>query len=124
MAMRQPDIEAAWALLAQVQRLAPRHPSTRSFEAQIHWFGGDAQAARDAFEALLAEHPDYCQGLTIENDLAVMLHALGELARAEAMARRSLQSWRGVPHTETLSLLVLGSVLTSAGRLAEGHDVL
>jgi len=124
LAMRQPDIDAAWALLAQVQRLAPRQPSTRSFEAQIHWFNGDARAARDAFEALLAEHPDYCRGLTIENDLAVMLHALGELARAEAMARQSLQSWRGVPHTETLSLLVLGSVLTSAGRLAEARDAL
>jgi tetratricopeptide (TPR) repeat protein len=124
LAMRQPDIDTAWALLAQVQRLAPRQPSTRSFEAQIHWFGGDARAARDAFEALLAEHPDYCSGLTIENDLAVMLHALGELARAEAMARQSLQSWRGVPHTETLSLLVLGSVLTSAGRLAEAREAL
>lgn len=117
LAMRQPDIDAAWSLLAPVKRLAPRHPSTRSFEAQIHWFSGDARAARVAFEALLAEHPDYCSGLTIENDLAVMLHALGELAPAEAMARQSLQSWRGVPHTETLSLLVLGSVLTSAGRL-------
>ena len=117
LAMRQPDIDAAWSLLAPVKRLAPRHPSTRSFEAQIHWFSGDARAARVAFEALLAEHPDYCSGLTIENDLAVMLHTLGELAPAEAMARQSLQSWRGVPHTETLSLLVLGSVLTSAGRL-------
>lgn len=124
LAMRQPDIEGAHALLAQVRRLAPRRPSTRSFEAQIHWFGGDPGAARDAFEALLAEHPDYCSGLTIENDLAVMLHALGELARAEAMARRSLQSWRGVPHTETLSLLVLGSVLTSAGRLGEARTLL
>jgi tetratricopeptide (TPR) repeat protein len=124
MAMRQPDIEGAHALLAQVRRLAPHRPSTRSFEAQIHWFGGDPRAARDAFEALLAEHPDYCSGLTIENDLAVMLHALGELARAEDMARRSLQSWRGVPHTETLSLLVLGSVLTSAGRMAEARTVL
>lgn len=124
LAMRQPDIEGAHALLAQVRRLAPRLPSTRSFEAQIHWFGGDPRAARDAFEALMAEHPDYCSGLTIENDLAVMLHALGELARAEAMARRSLQSWRGVPHTETLSLLVLGSVLTSCGRMAEARTVL
>jgi tetratricopeptide (TPR) repeat protein len=124
LAMRQPDIEAARALLAQVQRLAPGHPSTLSFEAQIHWFAGDVRAARDAFEALLAGHPDFCQGLTIENDLAVMLHALGELARAEAMARRSLHGWRGVPHTETLSLLVLGSVLTSAGRLAEAQEAL
>ena len=124
LAMRQPDIDGAHALLAQVRRLAPRRPSTRSFEAQIHWFGGDARAARDAFEALLAEHPDYCSGLTIENDLAVMLHALGELTRAEAMARRSLKSWRGVPHTETLSLLVLGSVLTSADRLAEARTLL
>jgi tetratricopeptide (TPR) repeat protein len=124
LAMRQPDIDGAHALLAQVRRLAPRRPSTRSFEAQIHWFGGDARAARDAFEALLMEHPDYCSGLTIENDLAVMLQALGETARAETMARRSLQSWRGVPHTETLSLLVLGSVLTSAGRLAEARSAL
>lgn len=124
LAMRQPDIDTAWSLLAQVRRLAPRQPSTRSFEAQIHWFAGDVRAARAAFEALLAEHPDYCSGLTLENDLAVMLHALGELAAAEVMARRSLRSWRGVPHTETLSLLVLGSVLTSAGRLVDAREAL
>jgi tetratricopeptide (TPR) repeat protein len=124
LAMREPDIDGARALLAQVQRLAPRRPSTLSFAAQIHWFGGDPRAARDAFEALLARHPDYCSGLTIENDLAVMLLALGELTRAETMARRSLASWQGVEHTETLSLLVLGSVLTSAGRHAEAHAAL
>jgi ATP/maltotriose-dependent transcriptional regulator MalT len=82
------------------------------------------RAARDAFEALLAAHPDYCSGLTIENDLAVMLHAQGELASAEDLARRSLASWRGVPHTEALSLLVLGAVLTSAGRHDEADTVL
>lgn len=124
LAMREPDIPAAHALLAQVRRLAPRRPSTLSFEAQIHWFGGDPRAARDAFEALLARHPDYCSGLTIENDLAVMLHALGELTRAETMARRSLASWQGVLHTETLSLLVLGAVLTSAGRHDEAQAAL
>jgi tetratricopeptide (TPR) repeat protein len=124
LAMREPDIDAAWALMEQVRRMAPRSPSTLSFEAQIHWFGGNARAARDAFEALLAAHPDYCSGLTIENDLAVMLFALGELARAEDLARRSLASWRGVPHTEALSLLVLGSVLTSAGRYDEADTVL
>jgi len=119
LAMREPDIAAAWALLAQVKLLAPKSPSTLSFEGQIHWFAGNALAARDAFEALLANHPAYCSGLTIENDLAVMLFALGDLARAETMARRSLLSWAGVAHTETLSLLVLGSVLTSAGRYTE-----
>ena len=118
LAMREPDIAAAWALLEKLQRLAPARPSTLSFAAQIHWFAGDARAARDAFEALLSAHPDYCSGLTIENDLAVMLHALGQLPRAEHMARRSLASWAGVVHTETLSWLVLGTVLTSAGR----HD--
>jgi tetratricopeptide (TPR) repeat protein len=124
LAMREPDIDAAWAMMEQVRRMAPRSPSTLSFEAQIHWFGGNARAARDAFEALLAAHPDYCSGLTIENDLAVMLHAQGELARAEDLARRSLASWRGVPHTEALSLLVLGAVLTSAGRHDEADTVL
>jgi tetratricopeptide (TPR) repeat protein len=124
LAMREPDIAAAWALLEQVRRLAPRRPSSLSFEGQIHWFGGDARAARDAFEALLAAHPDYCCGLTIENDLAVMLSALGELDRAELMVRRSLASWQGVAHTEALSLLVLGSVLTSAGRHAEAMAAL
>jgi tetratricopeptide (TPR) repeat protein len=62
--------------------------------------------------------------VTIENDLAVMLYALGDLQRAEAMARRSLDSWRGVPHTETLSLRLLGSILTSAGRDAEARAAL
>lgn len=119
LAMREPDIAEAWALLDQLRRLVPARPSTLSFSAQIHWFAGDARAARDAFEALLSAHPDYCSGLTIENDLAVMLQALGQLPRAEHMARRSLASWAGVAHTETLSWLVLGSVLTSAGRHAE-----
>ena len=82
------------------------------------------RAARDALRQLLAAHPDHCSGITIENDLAVMLHALGELAEAETMARRSLQSWKGVAHTETLSLLVLGAVLTSAGRHAEADAAL
>jgi ATP/maltotriose-dependent transcriptional regulator MalT len=40
------------------------------------------------------------------------------------MARRSLVSWAGVAHTESLSLLVLGSILTSAGRNAEALDAL
>ena len=118
LAMREPDIAAARALFDQIQRMAPLRPSTLSFAAQINWFSGDARAACDAFEALLSAHPDYCSGLTIENDLAVMLQALGQLPRAELMARRSLASWAGVAHTETLSWLVLGSVLTSAGR----HD--
>lgn len=124
LAMREPDIPEAWALLEQIRRLAPRRPSTLSFEAQIHWFAGNARAARDAFEALLEAHPDYCCGLTIENDLAVMLHALGELPRAELMVRRSLVSWAGVTHTQALSLLVLGSVLTSAGRHADALSAL
>ena len=124
LAMREPDIAAAWALLAQVKSLAPNSPSMLSFEGQIHWFSGNALAARDAFEALLAQHPAYCSGLTIENDLAVMLFALGDLARAETMARRSLVSWAGVAHTESLSLLVLGSILTSAGRLDEALNAL
>jgi len=124
LAMREPDIPGARALMDQVHRLAPRRPSTLSFQAQLHWFAGDARAARDAFESLLALHPDYCGGLTIENDLAVMHNALGELSHAEAMARRSLASWQGVVHTETLSLLVLGSVLTSAGRHDEARAAL
>ena len=116
LAMREPDIAAAWALLAQLRALAPRRPALLSFEGQIHWFGGQVQAAYDALARLLQVHPDYCSGMTIENDLAVMLHALGRVHEAEAMARRSLHSWAGVAHTETLSLLVLGLVLSSAGR--------
>ena len=124
LAMREPEIPAAWALLAQVRQLAPGRPSLLSYEGQIHWFGGQVRAARDAFELLLERHPDYCRGLTIESDLGVMLQALGDLPRAEAMARRSLLSWQGVAHTETLSLLMLGLTLTSAGRYGEARGVL
>lgn len=124
LAMRAPDIPGAWALLAQLRVLAPRRPSLLSFEGQIHWFGGQVQAAYDALARLLDLHPDYCRGITVENDLAVMLQALGRIADAEAMARRSLHSWAGVAHTETLSLLVLGLVLTSAGRHAEADAAL
>ena len=124
LAMRQPDIDGAWAFLAQLRNVAPRRPSLLSFEGQIHWFGGQVRAAHDALARLLERHPEFCRGITVENDLAVMLHALGELTAAETMARRSLQSWAGVVHTETLSLLVLGSVLTSAGRHMEADAVL
>lgn len=124
LAMRAPDIPGAWALLAQLRAVAPRRPTLLSYEGQIHWFGGQVQAAHDALARLLQRHPDYCRGITVENDLAVMLQALGHLAEAEAMARRSLQSWAGVAHTETLSLLVLGLVLTSAGRHDEADAAL
>jgi tetratricopeptide (TPR) repeat protein len=123
-AMRVPDIEGAWALQAQLDQIAPRWPVTLSMRAQIYWVKGDVRAARDAFEALLAAHPEHCRGVTIENDLAVMLHALGNLQRAEVMARRSLESWRGMPHTEALSLRALGSILTSAGRDDEARAAL
>lgn len=124
LAMREPDIPAAWALLARLRALAPRLPTLLSFEGQIHWFGGQVRAAHEALARLLERHPDYCRGITVENDLAVMLQALGEPLQAEAMARRSLQSWAGVAHTETLSLLVLGSVLSSLGRHAEAEAAL
>jgi tetratricopeptide (TPR) repeat protein len=124
LAMREPDIPGAWALLAQLRALAPQRPTLLSFEGQIHWFGGQVQAAHDALARLLARHPDYCRGITVENDLAVMLQALGRIDEAEVMARRSLQSWAGVAHTETLSLLALGLVLTSAGRHPEADAAL
>ena len=124
LAMRAPDIPGAWALLAQLRAAAPRRPTLLSFEGQIHWFGGQVQAAHDALARLLDLHPDYCRGITVENDLAVMLQAMGRIADAETMARRSLHSWAGVAHTETLSLLVLGLVLTSAGRHAEADAAL
>jgi tetratricopeptide (TPR) repeat protein len=124
LAMREPDIPGAWALLAQLRGVAPQRPTLLSFEGQIHWFGGHVQAAHDSLARLLQRHPDYCCGITVENDLAVMLQALGRIEEAETMARRSLQSWAGVAHTETLSLLVLGLVLTSAGRHGEAEAAL
>lgn len=124
LAMREPDIAAAWAMLAELREAGPGRPTLLSFEGQIHWFGGQVQAAHDALARLLKRCPEYCSGITVENDLAVMLQALGRIDEAEAMARRSLHSWAGVPHTETLSLLVLGLVLTSAGRHAEADLVL
>jgi tetratricopeptide (TPR) repeat protein len=124
LAMREPDIPAAWALLAQLRSAAPGRPTLLSFEGQIHWFGGQVQAAHDALSRLLQRHPAYCSGITVENDLAVMLHALGRIDEAEAMARASLRSWSGVAHTETLSLLVLGAVLGSAGRWVEAEQAL
>ena len=124
LSMREPDIPAAWALLAQVRELAPQRPSLLSWEGQIHWFGGQAQAAHDALARLLERHPEYCSGMTIENDLAVMLHALGRAAEAEVMVRRSLQSWAGVVHAEAISLMVLGVVLLSAARFEEADEAL
>ena len=124
LAMRQPDIATAWSLLGRLRRLAPKQPSLLSFEGQIHWFGGQVHAAHNALARLLVQHPDYCRGITVENDLAVMLQALGRIDEAEVMAQRSLHSWAGVAHTETLSLLVLGLVQTSAGRHAKADAAL
>ncbi len=123
-AMREGDFEAAVASLEGLRQAGAAHAVVLSFEAQIHWFSGAVREARRVFEHLLARHPDYCHGLTIENDLAVMCHALGDLGAAEEMARRSLRSWTGVAHTEALSSLVLGSTLASGGRFAEALEAL
>ncbi|MBK8865395.1 MAG: AAA family ATPase [Betaproteobacteria bacterium] len=123
-AMREGDFGAAAASLQGLRQAGAAPAVVLSFEAQIHWFSGAVREARQVFEQLLAQHPDYCRGLTIENDLAVMSHALGDLATAEAMARRSLQSWAGVAHTEALSCLVLGSTLASGGRFGEALETL
>jgi hypothetical protein len=123
-AMRAPDAAAAQASLQGLRAAGASEPVWMSFEAQIHWFFGAVREARDGFERLLARHPDYCRGLTIENDLAVMCQALGELDRAETMARRSLASWAGVPHTQALPQLVLGATLTSRGDFAGARAAL
>lgn len=122
--MRQGDFDAALSSLHALRAAGAADAVVLSFEAQILWFSGAVRDARRVFEELLARHPDYCSGLTIENDLAVMCHALGDLDAAGTMARRSLQSWAGVPHTEAISLLVLGSVLTSLGRFSEASQAL
>lgn len=122
--MRLADGDAARSSLRALVEARTAPAIVLSFEAQIHWFLGAVREARRAFEVLLARHPEYCRGLTIENDLAVMCHALGDLDAAETMARRSLRSWAGNAHTEALSSLVLGSALTSMGRFAEAVEAL
>lgn len=122
--MREGDEAACWAWHGRLRRLAPRRWSVLSFEGQIHWFYGRVPAARDALLQLLRQHPECRTGITVENDLAVMQQALGELDAAEVMARASLRSWAGVAHTETLSLLVLGLTLTSGGRHDEAQAAL
>lgn len=122
--MREGDFEAARASLECLRQAGAAHAVVLSFEAQIHWFAGAVREARQVFEHLLTRHPDYCHGLTIENDLAVMCLALGDLGAAEELARRSLRSWAGVAHAQALSSLVLGSTLTSRGRFDEALQVL
>lgn len=116
LAMREPDEAACERWIGAMQALAPDRAATLSLHSQMHWFLGDVRAACETMSELLRRHPDFCRGLTIENDLAVNLHALGRMAEAEDFCRRSLASWAGVPHVEALSLLVLGTVLTSRGR--------
>ncbi len=122
--MREGDFVAARTSLEGLRLARAAHALVLSFEAQIHWFEGSVTLARRNLEQLLVRHADYCHGLTIENDLAVMCLALGDLQAAEEMARRSLRSWAGIAHTQALSSLVLGSTLTSQGRFAEALDAL
>lgn len=122
--MRRGDLDAAWQSLHALRAARTPDAVLRSFEGQIHWFGGAVRESRAVFEEILVRHPDYCRGLTIENNLAVLYHALGELGTAEKMARRSLHSWAGVPHTEALSLLNLGTTLTSLGRFDDASQAL
>jgi len=124
LAMREPDAPAAWRWFALLREAAPRQPRLLNIEAHIHWFGGQVRAAHDALAKLLERHPDYCRGVTVENDLAVMLQTLGEVAQAEIMVRRSLQSWAGMAQVQSRSQTVLGTVLTCAGRHAEAQAAL
>lgn len=123
-AMRDGDFEAARDSLEGLRQAGAAHAVVLSFEAQIHWFAGAVREARQVFEQLLMRHPDYCHGLTIENDLAVMCQALGDLGAAEELARRSLRSWGSIAHAQALSSLALGSTLTSRGCFDEALQVL
>lgn len=119
LALRDSDLPAAWRWFARLREVWPQQPKLLNIEGHIHWFGGQVRAAHDALQRLLERHPDYTSGLTVENDLAVMLGTLGELAQAEASVRRSLQRWAGFAQVESRSNGVLGVLLAGQGRHAE-----
>ncbi|WIV97610.1 ATP-binding protein [Kinneretia aquatilis] len=124
LALRDSDLPAAWRWFARLREAWPQQPKLLNIEGHIHWFGGQVRAAHDALQRLLERHPDYTSGLTVENDLAVMLGTLGELAQAEALVRSSLQRWAGFAQVESRSNGVLGVLLAGQGRHAEAKTAM
>lgn len=123
-AQRRGDFAAAHAALKQARAEQPDNPTMLVCEGMLAWSEMRIDAAIDIYRRVAAEHPGHCRYIMVENDCAVALLARGAASEAEQWVRRSLATWRGVPHAECLSLLNLGAILTSAARWTEAQEAL
>lgn len=123
-AFRAPALDFAATLLQRAWLTGLRPATVCSLEAQYHWFCGDIQRARTCFERLVRDFGHFRRGITMENDLACMLYWAGDLAQARAYAEASLQSWQDVPHTLTLSFLILAHIELSAGQWQQARKAI
>jgi tetratricopeptide (TPR) repeat protein len=86
LAGRGEGLELALRLAERALRLAPS-PEVRDTLGFVHWRRGEAEAARAAFEAALAERPEYA---TARYHLALVQQGAGEAAQARASLERAL----------------------------------
>ena len=118
-ALRAGRLDEAAQHVASGQRLLPDDPVLASYEAQLAYYQGDLPRSRHLFERLIDQAPSWVRQLTLEHDLGRVLYDLGELDAATIWLRRSLQTFEGVAHAETLTRATLGLTLTVQGRFRE-----
>lgn len=123
-AQRRGDFAAAHAALAQARAEQPDNPTMLVCEGMLAWNEMRIDDAIGIYRRVVAEHPDHCHYIMVENDCAVALLARGAVDEAEQWVRRGLATWAGIAHAECLSLLNLGAILTSAARWDEAAGAL
>lgn len=94
-------------------------PSLREAMQQVGALlqGGDLRAAHDRLQPIVAEHPDYAEGLRL---LGGIRQAMGDAAGAEALLRKAMAADPGWAPT----LASLGELLLGSGRYDEAVPLL
>jgi putative PEP-CTERM system TPR-repeat lipoprotein len=112
--LAKPDVAAARQELAALQRVAPQHPRTLYFEADMALRQGDLQTAQKLTERLRQGAPDNAQVLRLAGSVALLT---GSLRSAEDLLTKALKA--APANTDTRRLLVQANL-----RLGQGEQAL
>jgi putative PEP-CTERM system TPR-repeat lipoprotein len=115
--VRRSDPASIEKQLAELRKVAPNHPQTRYFEAQLAFKRRDFERARALLQDLLRNAPDDARVLQLAGAAEL---EVGSLVQAQAYLQKALQSTGDQPMTRQL----LAQAYLRAGQPAKVLEVL
>ena len=115
--LKRADDAAVEKQLAEMRKVAPSHPQTRYFDAQLAYRRRDFTRTRTLVQDLLRTFPDDARVLQLAGGTEL---ELGALAQAEAHLRKAMQFTGNEPMTRQL----LAQTYIGAGQPEKATDIL